>query len=115
MTKLRDEKKDLSNLLSEEKAKLEDERAKFQDERERFRQEAATTERGKAELRESLEEQAEEWKSRQERYERELNEMKAMLFSVKKEIQEYRDQVYLYIPIYLTMQTIMCLYTTEYN
>ena len=93
MTKLRDEKKDLNNLLSEEKAKFEDERAKFQDERERFRQEAATSEREKAKLQESLEEQAVKWKSRQEKYERELNEVKAMLSSVRKEIQEYCDQV----------------------
>ena len=54
---------------------------------------AATTEREKAELRESLEEQAAEWRSRQEQYERELTEMKASLVLLNKEIQHFRDQV----------------------
>ena len=60
---------------------------------------AATTEREKAELRESLEEQAAEWRSRQEQYERELTEMKASLALLKKEIQHFHDKVSENVPV----------------
>ena len=93
MARLQHDKKDLSNLLQEERAKLQEERTKFQEEREKMRLEAATTEREKAELRENLEAQAVEWHERQQHYETELKKVKEMLGKVRKEIEEYRDQV----------------------
>ena len=101
MAKLQDDKRGLTNLLKEERAKLRDERERFQEETEKMRLEAATTEREKADLRESLEVQAVEWQERQQKYERELNEVKATLVMVKKEIEEYRGQVGRFVYILL--------------
>ena len=90
MTRLQLENKDLSDLLVKERAQFNEDRETFRVENDRR---AATTEREKAELQESLERQAIEWRSRQERYEKELREMKAILVKVRTEIQQYRDQV----------------------
>jgi hypothetical protein len=92
VTRLRDDKKDLNDLLMEERAQFREDREKLREENELLHKRAATTEREKAELRDALEEQATQWKSQQERYERELNEVKAMLQTVTREIRERHDQ-----------------------
>ena len=91
--KLREDNVELTNLLSEERARMKEDRERFKQESERMQRRAATTEREKAELRDNLEEQTTQWRTRQERYERELTEMKAVLSSVREEIRMFRDQV----------------------
>ena len=93
MTKLREDKRDLNDSLIEERALFDEEREKFRVETETLHKQAAVTEREKAELRDTLEQQAVEWKSCQERYEKELTEMKGMLVKVREEIKQRRDQV----------------------
>ena len=108
MTRLRDDKKDLNDLLMEERAQFREDREKLREENELLHKRAATTEREKAELRDALEEQATQWKSQQERYERELNEVKAMLQKVTREIRERHDQVNLICYMYMYVLARIC-------
>jgi hypothetical protein len=90
--RLREDNSNLANQMNEERARNREEREGFREVTETLERMAATSEREKAVLRESLEEQTSQWRTRQEQYERELSEVKAELATVRKEIQDYREK-----------------------
>ena len=99
--RLREDNTNLTNQMNEERGRIREERKQFREEAEKLERRAATSEREKAELRESLEESTSQWKTCQEQYGRELRGVRAELSVVRKEIQEYRDKVCIYIFITL--------------